>query len=69
VVEGTGWCSTESPTKVAAGLVLCHLEGLNQAFLSNVSEPNGGAIGENGKNYHEVDFMPIGEVQSSDRIT
>jgi hypothetical protein len=68
MMERGSRCGTEGATEASTGLVLCHLKGLNQAFLFDVSEPNGRTVRENRKNYREVDFTPISKVQAPNRV-
>jgi hypothetical protein len=62
MMERGSRCDTEGAAEASTGLVLCHLKGLDQAFLFDVSEPNGRTVRENWKNYHEVDLAPISKV-------
>jgi hypothetical protein len=58
------WRGVEAPADFAAGIVLCYLEGLYEALLLFVSEPNRGAIRKDWNNQGVVYLSPIGVVQA-----
>ena len=58
----------EAPADLMAGFILCHLKGVNEAFLVSACEPNRGAIGEYGEDARMEHLPPVSKVQAPDGV-
>jgi hypothetical protein len=58
----------EAAADLAAGLVLRNLKDADEAFLLNVSEPDGRTVGENRKNNGVEYFTPVGKIEAANRV-